>query len=124
MKRLINFTTALLLSAPLAFFTPAFSTTAEAQEFNQHSHTQISRDSERTFNTERHPNRNPQHHRSQSTRNPPYSHNSFNRNFPSHSQGFPQHRIPYHSIPHQNNFHRSEERRVGKECRSRWSPYH
>ena len=22
------------------------------------------------------------------------------------------------------NFIRSEERRVGKECRSRWSPYH
>ena len=22
------------------------------------------------------------------------------------------------------NFQRSEERRVGKECRSRWSPYH
>ena len=22
------------------------------------------------------------------------------------------------------NFRRSEERRVGKECRSRWSPYH
>ena len=22
------------------------------------------------------------------------------------------------------NEHRSEERRVGKECRSRWSPYH
>ena len=22
------------------------------------------------------------------------------------------------------NWHRSEERRVGKECRSRWSPYH
>ena len=22
------------------------------------------------------------------------------------------------------NFYRSEERRVGKECRSRWSPYH
>ena len=22
------------------------------------------------------------------------------------------------------NRHRSEERRVGKECRSRWSPYH
>ena len=22
------------------------------------------------------------------------------------------------------NAHRSEERRVGKECRSRWSPYH
>ena len=24
----------------------------------------------------------------------------------------------------ENLFHRSEERRVGKECRSRWSPYH
>ena len=23
-----------------------------------------------------------------------------------------------------NNVNRSEERRVGKECRSRWSPYH
>ena len=23
-----------------------------------------------------------------------------------------------------NTSHRSEERRVGKECRSRWSPYH
>ena len=23
-----------------------------------------------------------------------------------------------------NQFFRSEERRVGKECRSRWSPYH
>ena len=23
-----------------------------------------------------------------------------------------------------NSFPRSEERRVGKECRSRWSPYH
>ena len=23
-----------------------------------------------------------------------------------------------------NEKHRSEERRVGKECRSRWSPYH
>ena len=23
-----------------------------------------------------------------------------------------------------NNIYRSEERRVGKECRSRWSPYH
>ena len=23
-----------------------------------------------------------------------------------------------------NNLERSEERRVGKECRSRWSPYH
>ena len=24
----------------------------------------------------------------------------------------------------ENTFKRSEERRVGKECRSRWSPYH
>ena len=24
----------------------------------------------------------------------------------------------------QSEWHRSEERRVGKECRSRWSPYH
>ena len=29
--------------------------------------------------------------------------------------------IPYGSCP---NFARSEERRVGKECRSRWAPYH
>ena len=27
------------------------------------------------------------------------------------------------SVDPENNF-RSEERRVGKECRSRWSPYH
>ena len=26
--------------------------------------------------------------------------------------------------PHQVHLERSEERRVGKECRSRWSPYH
>src|ERR1017187_10682034 len=26
--------------------------------------------------------------------------------------------------PHQQRDFRSEERRVGKECRSRWSPYH
>src|SRR5260370_23605751 len=29
---------------------------------------------------------------------------------------------PEHSAARRNN--RSEERRVGKECRSRWSPYH
>ena len=28
------------------------------------------------------------------------------------------------SISERNCEHRSEERRVGKECRSRWSPYH
>ena len=27
-------------------------------------------------------------------------------------------------MPFDNGFNRSEERRVGKECRSRWSPYH
>ena len=27
-------------------------------------------------------------------------------------------------IDHYENPRRSEERRVGKECRSRWSPYH
>src|SRR2546426_12824801 len=27
-------------------------------------------------------------------------------------------------IPRRQPSHRSEERRVGKECRSRWSPYH
>ena len=26
--------------------------------------------------------------------------------------------------PYDEQFERSEERRVGKECRSRWSPYH
>ena len=29
-----------------------------------------------------------------------------------------------HSCPYFFVFYRSEERRVGKECRSRWSPYH
>src|SRR3712207_9049605 len=27
-------------------------------------------------------------------------------------------------IPNEGAYYRSEERRVGKECRSRWSPYH
>ena len=27
-------------------------------------------------------------------------------------------------IPSEGKVYRSEERRVGKECRSRWSPYH
>ena len=27
-------------------------------------------------------------------------------------------------VPRWQHLHRSEERRVGKECRSRWSPYH
>ena len=32
--------------------------------------------------------------------------------------------IAFVSIPGINTLLRSEERRVGKECRSRWSPYH
>ena len=28
------------------------------------------------------------------------------------------------NVPGKINMYRSEERRVGKECRSRWSPYH
>ena len=28
------------------------------------------------------------------------------------------------NLAHDIELHRSEERRVGKECRSRWSPYH
>ena len=30
----------------------------------------------------------------------------------------------YHIMFDQSTLQRSEERRVGKECRSRWSPYH
>ena len=32
--------------------------------------------------------------------------------------------VTYYPKPMNCPFHRSEERRVGKECRSRWSPYH
>ena len=30
----------------------------------------------------------------------------------------------HHLLKRVSFLHRSEERRVGKECRSRWSPYH
>ena len=34
-------------------------------------------------------------------------------------------RVPMCGVPfHSASGYRSEERRVGKECRSRWSPYH
>src|SRR2546425_5309506 len=36
------------------------------------------------------------------------------------ANGFP----PGVTVPTHPSWHRSEERRVGKECRSRWSPYH
>ena len=32
--------------------------------------------------------------------------------------------ILLNSLKKEGTFTRSEERRVGKECRSRWSPYH
>ena len=32
--------------------------------------------------------------------------------------------IGYYEKHEYRNLERSEERRVGKECRSRWSPYH
>ena len=35
-----------------------------------------------------------------------------------------QHLIPIINHINESNDNRSEERRVGKECRSRWSPYH
>ena len=33
-------------------------------------------------------------------------------------------RVPVQRLKHRALTNRSEERRVGKECRSRWSPYH
>ena len=32
--------------------------------------------------------------------------------------------VPHLAMVNSNSVNRSEERRVGKECRSRWSPYH
>ena len=34
------------------------------------------------------------------------------------------HKIAKFVLAVRRNYSRSEERRVGKECRSRWSPYH
>src|SRR2546425_13229759 len=36
----------------------------------------------------------------------------------------PEHLVARRTIPSLQGVERSEERRVGKECRSRWSPYH
>ena len=45
-----------------------------------------------------------------------------------HDAGYPKHAIDYvlkeAGLKLSKVDHRSEERRVGKECRSRWSPYH
>ena len=45
----------------------------------------------------------------------------FNENWNKTQPG--ENRIQYHHLA-PGNYTRSEERRVGKECRSRWSPYH
>src|SRR5260221_12178486 len=42
--------------------------------------------------------------------------------YPSFTRGLGARAVPY-GLEEKNGF-RSEERRVGKECRSRWSPYH
>ena len=43
-----------------------------------------------------------------------------------HTVGYKNHSVGYifHSVKYKSHTVRSEERRVGKECRSRWSPYH
>ena len=42
-----------------------------------------------------------------------------------HDYGEVSVRVAHHlSVELRHAYHRSEERRVGKECRSRWSPYH
>ena len=41
-----------------------------------------------------------------------------------YSAGFPKAYLFSYYAAHWETAHRSEERRVGKECRSRWSPYH
>ena len=40
------------------------------------------------------------------------------------TSGYKQRKDKYQSEKYLRNHRRSEERRVGKECRSRWSPYH
>ena len=54
-----------------------------------------------------------------------HSHGSLGLPFQAYSQEDPygQYFVPYH-WHEEVEFIRSEERRVGKECRSRWSPYH
>ena len=39
-------------------------------------------------------------------------------------QGLSEHSAPFDATVQVIELLRSEERRVGKECRSRWSPYH
>ena len=47
-----------------------------------------------------------------------YHHNTNNYNANNHITN------NFNANNHITNNYRSEERRVGKECRSRWSPYH
>ena len=53
----------------------------------------------------------------------PYSHNLGNGNKVSWAFALAVANLPY-PLSSIYLFNRSEERRVGKECRSRWSPYH
>ena len=51
--------------------------------------------------------------------------NRVDRKFSKRINGSFGFRAEYNEITHSaNDGNRSEERRVGKECRSRWSPYH
>src|ERR1035437_2553462 len=43
---------------------------------------------------------------------------------PCHGLTIDRMRCPLRMLRHEWRYFRSEERRVGKECRSRWSPYH
>src|SRR5207248_8416480 len=48
----------------------------------------------------------------------------FDENFPRRAREGGQHALISDAVPAQPCNKRSEERRVGKECRSRWSPHH
>ena len=52
-----------------------------------------------------------------------YAKPTYKKFFYDMNNGFGWNRLPK-SFMAQNTVFRSEERRVGKECRSRWSPYH
>src|SRR3712207_10268 len=60
----------------------------------------------------------------------PLSRTAFERLLPDLATWLPLTELEVVATPYQGHagydqaWHRSEERRVGKECRSRWSPYH
>ena len=67
-----------------------------------------------TNNTQKLQNRNAQHHM-QSFSDYSYTKNPTATHIITRAEGV---------YIYDSDDHRSEERRVGKECRSRWSPYH